>query len=231
MPQGRAAGGLIGDVCGGTAGVRGGSAPNPTPSPCSSPRSPAARRKAGCRPKVTSGSLRPRRKSLSTPHTTWMSATLPRAGGTLPARSSLCFHSRTSGSAPGTRYSPAWGRGGAQPRGEHGLTAPTLSPPCPYLGQAARLHLGHTLHHQRGHQGRRRGREVGQDALGRRRRGESSARAMRPRSPAPHHAPARGDPMSPSPRGARRAGEAGVRRARGSAGGTWRAAAPGTGGT
>lgn len=55
---------------------------------------------------MTSGSLSPRRKSLSTPHTTWMSATLPRAGSVPPARSSRRFHSRTSCSAPGTRYSP-----------------------------------------------------------------------------------------------------------------------------
>lgn len=75
---------------------------------------------------MTSGSLSPRRKSLSTPHTTWMSATLPRAGSAPPARSSLRFHSRTSCSAPGTRYSPVWGAGrGSQPHGDHSIAAPT----------------------------------------------------------------------------------------------------------
>lgn len=53
---------------------------------------------------------------------------------------------------------------GSAPRGlQHGRP----HHPGPYLRQASRLHLGHTLHHQRGHQGRRRGGEVSQHALGR----------------------------------------------------------------
>lgn len=79
---------------------------------------------------MTSGSLSPRRKSLSTPHTTWMSVTLLRAGSTPPALSSFRFHSRTSCSAPGTRYRPVWGTGkGAQPCGNHSIATFTILAP------------------------------------------------------------------------------------------------------
>lgn len=120
-----------------------------------------------------------------------------------------------------------------------------LHHPGPYLCQASRLHLGHTLHHQRGHQGRRGGRKVSQHTLGRTMPtcavpttqpcSQSGQRPsiLGPVAPKPHGDMERppSTAVPPSPHGARHGGEAWVHRGWGTAPGTWCAAAAGTGST
>lgn len=118
-----------------------------------------------------------------------------------------------------------------------------LHRPSPYLCQASCLHLGHTLHHQHGNQGRRGGGEVSQHTLGRTMPTPTlypphSPVARVGRAPAsqgrqPHRDTEQppSTAMPPSPHRARQGGEAGACRGWGTALGTWGAAAAGTGGT
>lgn len=116
-----------------------------------------------------------------------------------------------------------------------------LHHPGPYLCQASGLHLGHTLHHQRGHQGRRGGSEVSQHTLGRTTptcavptAQPCSQGGQRPSSPEASWGHGEAPPSTavpPSPHGARRGGEAWVCRGWGTAPDTWCAAAAGTGST
>lgn len=193
---------------------------------------------------MTSGSSSPRRKSLSTPHTTWMSVTLLRAGSAPPARSNFRFHSRTSCSAPGTRYSPVWGTGkGAQPRGTTALS-PSPSWPLP-LSSLVSPPRSHTAPPVRAPRVAWRARSQPAHP------GENNANlccahcpalqpgwaeAQHPRASSPEASWGHGEvppspAVPPSPHGARRGGEAWVCRGWGTAPDTWCVAAAGTGST